>query len=135
MKRFEYTVPNSDYVPKRACMLNYKGIEICKLIECVNMFEGDKGYTFVPDYEAMDKALAIGMVDIPGIDHTLRLPQYNRFGIFPAFLVFRYIPIDRPDWVWRYKKVGLNHQDQWEFMVRMKGACREDSIRVERCDI
>lgn len=136
MKHLDYTVP-APYRADRACMLKYNDVYICKLIECINIYEGDKGYIFVPDWEEMDRALAMGMVDISGIDHTLRLKQYNRFNRgLPAFLYFRFIPIDRPDWQFHYAKVGLKHnQDQWEFMIRHHGACAEDPIRLDRCDI
>lgn len=136
MMHFRYTIPDPNYDAKRACLLLYKGIVVAKLIECVDRYEGDKGYIFVLDYDNIAEARKHGFIDIPGINDELHLPQYNRFGIFPSFLDFRYIPIDRPDWQWHYARYGLEHnQDQWEFMMRQGGRCKEDPIIVERCEL
>lgn len=133
MKPTRYIVPEG-YRANRACMLTFEGIDICMLIECVNPLEGDKAYLFVPEWDGVDNALKAGMYDIPGLDLSLRLPQYDYVGRFPAFLTFRFVPLDRPDWQWHYKYVGLEHnQDQWEYMVRMGGMCHEDRIRVRLC--
>lgn len=136
MKQLKYTIPYPEYDAKRACLLNYKGTVIAKLVECVNRYEGDKGYIFILDYDGISEAKKLGFSDIPGINHELALPQYNRFNMLPSFLDFRFIPIDRPDWQYHYAKFGLkNNQDQWELMIRAKGRCKEDPIQVERCEI
>ena len=135
MKKFVYTVPK-DHRAERACMLHYKGIPICKLIECVDVFEGLKSYLFIPDWDNYAKAEEAGMCDIQGINADIRWSQYTYIHRLPAFLYTRFIPLDRSDWQYHYGKVGMqNHQDQWEFMVRMKGRCMEDPITVERCEL
>lgn len=127
--------PPEDYEPKRAVKLIYSGVEVCILVECVNVYEGNKGYVFLVDWDNYKVAKETkGMHDIPGIPETYK-EQYVLTDRLPCFLYYRFIPIDRPDWKYHYGRVGLDHQDQWELMVRMQGRCVECKFLVERTEV
>ena len=134
MKCIDYTLPEK-FKAKRAVDILYRDkIVVCTLIECVHVFEGDVGYIFVPWWENYPIAKEAGMCDIPGIPET-GAAQFAMLDRLPAFLYTRYIPIDRSDWRDHYAYVGLDYQDQWEYMVRLGGKCVEDNFTVRRRDI
>lgn len=127
-----YTIPEG-YLAERAVEILRDEQPIALLIECREDCEEDKGYLFVVDWDAYEEAKKHGMCDIPGIPETHEVQYFAPF--LHDFLYRRFIPIDRPDWQYHYSKVGLKHQDQWEFIVRMKGRCNEDKFTVRPVEL
>ena len=77
---------------------------------------------------------ACGAPPIAGIDMDLRLDEYIRNGVIPAFVDQRTLPDDRRNIRKVLKKLGLRYNDRFEYMCRTHGICGPSRYTVERIE-
>ena len=118
--------------PHRACMICWYGHPICRLTEWASPFNDDVAYVYSPDWKMID---AVKSPDIDGLDMSLRLKDYVRLNLLPAFLYKRFLPPSRPDWDVYMEMFGMPKElghDPWELMLYAEGRVNEDEFTVKR---
>ena len=73
-----------------------------------------------------------GCPPVAGIDLDLRLEEYIRTDIIPAFVDQRTLPDNRDGLYEELARLGMTWNDRFEFMCRTHGLCGPSNITVER---
>lgn len=111
----------------RICWIVSNCIRIGTLSEEVND-AGEFDWVIRIDWEAWERA---GRPNIPGIWDEMRLDEYVR-AVLPVIVSQRTLPDNRDRLMEELQKVGLTHNDRFEFMLRTGGRCGNNDLTMER---
>ncbi len=89
---------------------------------------GEFDWVIAVDWDAWEKA---GRPQISGIDDIHRQKEYIRRYI-PAIVTQRTLPDERDGLYEELGRVGLRHNDRFEFMCRTHGKCGPSRLTIER---
>lgn len=110
----------------RTAKMIYENIEIGKICEETND-AGEFDWVIKPNWDNLKKVTPI---QIAGIDMDLHLDEYIR-TVLPAFVTERTLPDKRENLAEELEKLGMHHNDRFEFMCRTHGLCGVNTITVE----
>lgn len=92
-------------------------------------------YIFELDWKAIDSLVENAPASfhgIPGLNMDLKKDKYYRVNKVPAFIIQRTPPRNREDLMEMMEKVGLDHYDRFEWLIRTKDKASQDNLIVEK---
>jgi hypothetical protein len=89
-------------------------------------------YVFTPNYPVIDLLAPPVFQGIPGLDLSLRKPEYRRDGAVPVFISERAPNRNREDLVDLLGKVGMKYLNQLEWLMRTDLRYSGDGLYVRR---
>lgn len=106
---------------------------ICDLFHEYSELSGEFDWIFRIHWDTWDRLIAEGkIVDIAGIDDTMRKQFYIRRGFNPSFVTQRTVPEGRDDLFPLLEEIKLTYNDLFEVLCRTHGICGNDPYYVSR---